>query len=110
VLRLEEGIVLEACRVSPTDQNRQGARKTFMPHIGRLWEALAGTGGNSSGAGCWGGKADQRKRLRLICGNGFEADSAQSTSTAITVCLWRIKRLKKSPTIFGKPYFCVSNC
>ena len=39
MLKLEEEIVLEACKVSPTDQNRQGARKTFMPHIGKLWEA-----------------------------------------------------------------------
>jgi len=28
---------LETCRVSP--ENPQGARKVFMPHIGRLWEA-----------------------------------------------------------------------
>jgi hypothetical protein len=32
-------IALEACRVSPADRQKNGARKTFMPHIGKLWEA-----------------------------------------------------------------------
>src|SRR6516164_3988899 len=34
-------IALEACRVSPADRQKNplGARKVFMPHIGRLWEA-----------------------------------------------------------------------
>ena len=30
-------IALEASMISP--ENQQGARKVFMPHIGRLWEA-----------------------------------------------------------------------
>jgi hypothetical protein len=30
-------IALEACMISP--ETPQGARKVFMPHIGRLWEA-----------------------------------------------------------------------
>jgi hypothetical protein len=29
----------EACRVSPADRQKNGARKAFMPHIGRLWGA-----------------------------------------------------------------------